>query len=183
MKKIVLFLAVVSVLSPAVFAKYSGGDGTPSSPYIINNPADLIALAGDTGDYTKHFLQTSIINLLGTTRTTALIAPDTNNTSDGFQGDKFQGSYDGQGYQILNFTIDTLGGGQDYLGLYTADAAGTQTGGFAPIAVPEGAVLNTLSDVLGSAADHGDLDVVNGARAVKADRGDETFFHEVDNQR
>lgn len=118
MNRIVLFLIIVSVLSPSVLAKYSGGDGTPSSPYIINNPADLIAMAGDTADYTNHFLQTSNINLLGTTRTTALIAPDTNNATAGFQGDKFQGTYDGGGFDILNFEIDTLGGGEDYLGLF-----------------------------------------------------------------
>ena len=113
-----LLFVVVFAFPQAVFAKYSGGDGTPSSPYRINSPADLIAMAGDTEDYNKHFLQTSNINLLGTTRTTALIAPDTDNITAGFQGEKFLGTYDGDGYEIRNFEIDTQGGGEDFLGLF-----------------------------------------------------------------
>jgi hypothetical protein len=114
----ILLYVVLLGLSQTVFAKYSGGSRTPSSPYIINSPADLLTLAADTNDYTKHFRQTSNINLLGTTRSTALIAPDTDNTTDGYQGTQFMGTYDGNGFQIQNLEINTNGGNQDYLGLF-----------------------------------------------------------------
>ena len=116
--KYILVFVVLFAITHTVFAKYSGGSGTPSSPYIINSPGDLLALAADTNDYTKYFRQTSNINLLGTTRTTALIAPDTDNATDGFQGTQFMGTYDGNGYQIQNFAINTIGGNQDFLGLF-----------------------------------------------------------------
>ncbi|MBE3144502.1 MAG: PASTA domain-containing protein, partial [Planctomycetes bacterium] len=113
-----LVFVVLFSLTHTVFAKYSGGSGTPSSPYIINSPGDLLALAADTNDYTSYFRQTSNINLLGTTRTTALIAPDTDNATDGFQGTQFLGTYDGNDYQIQNFEINTQSGNQDFLGLF-----------------------------------------------------------------
>ena len=116
--KYILVFVVLFALTHTVFAKYSGGSGTPSSPYIINSPGDLLLLAADTNDYTKHFRQTSNINLLGTTRTTALIARDTDNAADGFQGTQFLGTYDGSGYQIQNFEINTQSGNQDFLGLF-----------------------------------------------------------------
>ena len=55
--KPILIMLVLIGLSQTAWAKYSGGSGTPSSPYIINSPADLIAMAGNTEDYTSHFLQ------------------------------------------------------------------------------------------------------------------------------
>jgi beta-lactam-binding protein with PASTA domain len=116
--KCIPVFVVLLAFTHTVFAKYSGGSGTPSSPYIINSPGDLLALAADTNDYTKYFRQTSNINLLGTTRTTALIAHDTDNATDGFQGTQFMGTYDGSGYQIQNFEINTQGGNQDFLGLF-----------------------------------------------------------------
>jgi beta-lactam-binding protein with PASTA domain len=116
--KYILVFVVLFSLTHTVFAKYSGGNGTPSSPYIINSPGDLLALAADANDYTNYFRQTSNINLLGTTRTTALIAPDTDNATDGYQGTQFMGTYDGNGYQIQNFEINTQGGNQDFLGLF-----------------------------------------------------------------
>ncbi|MCK5269799.1 MAG: hypothetical protein KAJ46_03405, partial [Sedimentisphaerales bacterium] len=56
-------------------------------------------------------------NLTGRTYTTAVIAPDTS-TDYGFQGTLFAGIFDGDGHIVSNLTIDTVGAGNDYLGLF-----------------------------------------------------------------
>ncbi|MHC4074820.1 MAG: fibronectin type III domain-containing protein [Planctomycetota bacterium] len=60
------------------------------------------------------------------TYTTALIAPDTDNTTSGFQGTKFTGVFDGAGFKVTNLIIDTAGADNDYLGLFGyTDSTGT----------------------------------------------------------
>jgi hypothetical protein len=99
--------------------KYSGGTGDPNDPYQIATAEDLIALGESHEDYEKHFILTAEIdldpNLPGRkVFDRAMIAPDTNDTRDWFQGDSFTGIFDGSSYKISHLTIL----GKSYLGLF-----------------------------------------------------------------
>jgi len=97
---------------------YSGGSGTEADPYQIATKGDLLSLADNTGDYDKRFLMTADIDLSGRSFRTAVIAPDRDSSSSGFQGVKFTGVFDGDGHVVRNLTIDTDGAHNDYLGLF-----------------------------------------------------------------
>jgi hypothetical protein len=98
---------------------YSGGDGlSESTAFQIATTDDLMELAGDTGNYDKYFILTANIDLGSYSFTTAVIAPDTDNSTWDHQGPKFGGHFDGDGHTISNLTIDTIGAGNDFLGLF-----------------------------------------------------------------
>jgi len=99
--------------------KYSGGSGTADDPYQIAAAADLIALGESPEDYDKHFILTADIdldpNLPGRkVFDKAVIAPDTNDTQDWFQGTFFTGGFDGNGHTMSRLTIKGAG----HLGLF-----------------------------------------------------------------
>jgi len=99
--------------------KYSGGTGEPNDPYQIATAADLIALGETPEDYDKHFILTADIDLDpklpgGRVFDRAVIASDTNDTQDWFQGTPFTGGFDGNGHSISRLTIR----GGDYVGLF-----------------------------------------------------------------
>jgi len=101
--------------------KYAGGLGTASEPYQIRTYCDLYALADDVNDYNKCFIMTADIDLDPClsgrrTLTTALIAPDIDNSYDDFDGTSFTGVFDGNDHKFTNLTIN--GGANDYLGLF-----------------------------------------------------------------
>ncbi|MHC4076149.1 MAG: hypothetical protein ACYSRZ_07030, partial [Planctomycetota bacterium] len=127
MKKYILLIILSASLLPSpAFAKYSGGTGTELAPYLISTPEDLDAVGANPDDWDKHFLLTSDIDMTAYTYATALIAPDTDNTTIGFQGTKFTGVFNGAGFKVINLTIDTAGVGNDYLGLFGyTDSTGT----------------------------------------------------------
>jgi hypothetical protein len=116
---IVVSIALIILSSPFAYAKYSGGSGTAGDPYQIANVADLLALAVNTGDYGKCFILISDIDLSSSgTFTTAVIAPDTDNSNHFHDGATFTGIFDGAGHKISNLTINTNGHGNSYLGLF-----------------------------------------------------------------
>jgi hypothetical protein len=112
---IVFLTAIITLAAGSAFGKYSGGTGEPNNPYQIAAKTDLLDLAADTNDYGKCFILTADINMAGQVFTTAIIAPDTN-SSNGFQGMVFTGTFDGKSHKITNFSIN--GGSKDYLGLF-----------------------------------------------------------------
>ncbi|MCK4627838.1 MAG: hypothetical protein KAT56_02480, partial [Sedimentisphaerales bacterium] len=101
------------------------GDGlSESTAYLIEDLTDFDVFADPanaatywtSGVYTKLVCD---IDLAGKPPyTTAVIAPDTPDTSDNFDGTPFAGIFDGNGYIVRNLTIDTVGAGDDYLGLF-----------------------------------------------------------------
>ncbi len=95
------------------------GGGTEGDPYLIEDLADFDAFAGDPNYWASGVYTTLACdpNLAGRPYTAAVIAPDTS-VSDGFQGSKFTGVFDGNGHRIMNLTIDDSGAGNDYLGLF-----------------------------------------------------------------
>jgi len=96
---------------------YSGGSGTPGDPYQIQSAGDLLAMAGNTGDYDKAFILTGNISLAGYNFIGAVIAANPDNYYP-FAGSSFVGVFDGNGYFITSLTINTNGAGNDYLGLF-----------------------------------------------------------------
>jgi hypothetical protein len=105
---------------------YSGGTGDPNFPYQIADVNDLLELAAETGDYDKHFVLTNDIifdpnNNPAHIFTTAIIAPDSDNTNWDFQGTPFTGDFNGNNYTIYNITINAASINDDdlgYIGLF-----------------------------------------------------------------
>ncbi len=122
-----LLVMVVMVGSTSLWA--AGGDlpgsGTEGDPYLIEDLADFDVFADSvnaatywaSGVYTKLACGP---NLAGRTYTTAVIAPDTPDSTGGFDGTPFTGVFDGDGHVVSNITIDTAGASNDYLGLFGA---------------------------------------------------------------
>jgi hypothetical protein len=117
------------LLWAATTTAYSGGSGLESDPCQIATKADLLNLAFTIADYDKHFILTADIDLAGETFATAVIAPDTDNASDGFQGANFTGSFDGNGHVIRNLTINGGESGNEYLGLFGDLGSGARVSG------------------------------------------------------
>ena len=118
MKRLIFTILITAGLSSIANA-YSGGSGTVGDPFQIAIANDLLELAATTGDYGAYFILTADIDLGSSgTFTTAVIAPDTDNSTSGHQGVKFTGVFDGAGHKISNLTIDTHGAPNDYLGLF-----------------------------------------------------------------
>jgi hypothetical protein len=95
------------------------GIGTETEPYLIQSLLDFDEFAGNS-DYWDDCIRLECdINLSGRTYTTAVIAPDTDNSNYyDFDGTAFTGIFDGNGHKIVNLTIDTSGTSNDYLGLF-----------------------------------------------------------------
>ena len=97
---------------------YGGGSGTQADPYQIATKAHLEELGSTPSDYNMHFIMTVDIDLSGTTYTTAVIAPDTDNSNVEFDGSTFTGIFDGGGHRITGLVIDDGGAGNFYLALF-----------------------------------------------------------------
>jgi hypothetical protein len=112
MRTLIPFLTCVllTFLPCPAFAKYSGGTGQPTDPYLISTPEDLDAVGANPADWGSHFLLINDINLAGYTGTQFNIIG--NSTT------KFTGVFDGNDHKVINLTIDTAGSGNDYLGLF-----------------------------------------------------------------
>jgi len=100
--------------------RYTGGSGTADDPYLIATAAELIALGNESSDYDKHFLLIADIDLDPSLPgrkvfDKAVIAPA---VMDPFisvpHGDKFTGSFDGNGHKVSHLTIN----GESCLGLF-----------------------------------------------------------------
>jgi hypothetical protein len=123
--KPVLAIFLLLLLSAATStAKYSGGTGEPNDPYRIATPNDLNDIGNHPNDWNGHFVLVNDINMAGYSYTTALIAPDTNSSTDGFQGTAFTGIFDGNDCNISNLTVDTTA--TDYIGLFGSVGSGGQ---------------------------------------------------------
>ena len=97
------------------------GTGDPNTPYQISTPEQLISIGSNAALLDKDFILTNDIifdsfNNPDHNFTAAPIAPDTD-TSQGFQGIPFTGTFDGGGHTI--FYLEFKGGSTlDYAGLF-----------------------------------------------------------------
>jgi hypothetical protein len=129
MQTVAKFHVCVSIIvllagASSAAARYAGGAGTREDPYQIATAADLIALGASPGDYDKHFVLTADIDLdpnLPGRRVFqgAVIAPDADDESWGFDGTPFTGVFDGKGHSLAHLSLVgsmSMGGG--YVGLF-----------------------------------------------------------------
>ena len=99
MEKKVIFLSFIILFGFApknCLAKYSGGNGSESTPYRISNAYDINAIGADSNDWGSHFVMVNDINLAQFTGTQFNIV--------GNHGTPFTGVFDGNGFTISNFT-------------------------------------------------------------------------------
>jgi len=86
-------------------AKYSGGDGSPATPYRISNPYDMNNIGLHEEDWGSHFVMVNDVNLSEFTGTQFNII--------GYfsweDGNAFTGVFDGNGFNISNFTYTSTG--------------------------------------------------------------------------
>jgi PKD repeat protein len=101
-------------LSPSAVS-YSGGSGTETDPYRISTGADLITLSTDSDNWEKYFILTDDISLSAGSPT----GPIGINSSI-----YFNGSFDGQGYTISDFTMNKSD--SNYIGLFGYLGTGAQ---------------------------------------------------------
>ena len=96
---IILVLCCFSTIN--IFAQFGGGNGTLTNPYIISTPAHLAQLAtyvnaGNTTYNSKYYKLNNDISLSGYVNWTPI----------GFQGESFQGNFDGNNKKVQNLTIN-----------------------------------------------------------------------------
>ncbi|MFB0554604.1 MAG: GLUG motif-containing protein [Phycisphaerae bacterium] len=113
-----LFLMMLYFYGIPAMAQYGGGTGELNDPYQIATAEDLMLLGESPEDYDRQFILTADIDLDPSLPgrkvfDKAIIAPDTNNAKDGFQGTPFTGVFVGNGHTVSNLTIQ----GRSYLGL------------------------------------------------------------------
>jgi hypothetical protein len=138
-----VFLLSFFILPNSGLAKYSGGTGDVNDPYQISTADDLLTLRADTNDYGKNFVLTADIDLDpnlpgGQVFTTAVIAPDGDNSNQEFNGIAFAGVFNGAGHKIINLTIDTNGPGNEYLGLFGSVAGEVKNLGIENVGITDG---------------------------------------------
>ncbi|MGD2095399.1 MAG: hypothetical protein PVH77_10365 [Phycisphaerales bacterium] len=110
MKYGIILIIICLFIFPAQ-AKYGGGTGEPSDPYLISTAEDLILLGESPEDYDKHFILTADIDLDpnlpgGQVFTDALIAQDPDGLVSRHMGFSFKGVLDGQGHTIAHLHIE-----------------------------------------------------------------------------
>lgn len=116
MKKSLMFFAfLLIIMQSAVYAQFSGGDGSGGNPYQISTPADL----DNVRNYmSSNFIQTADIDLG--------VSPWNLNEGwvpIGTSASRFAGFYNGDGFKIQNLTISRSS--TDYVGLFGYAAAAT----------------------------------------------------------
>ena len=116
-----MYRMLISLLIVCLFVNTAAslpGSGTQADPWRIQSLSDFDEFAADANYWAGCTRLKRDINLAGRTYTTAVIAPDMDNSSTQFDGPAFTGSFDGNGNKIINLTIDDGGVGNDYLGLF-----------------------------------------------------------------
>ena len=118
MKSIFASLAVSFLFSCVGFGydwAVNPGTGTVEDPYLIWEIDQLTSIGSDSSLLDKHYRLVADIDLTGVVFSGALIAPDTDQVTDGFQGSYFTGTFDGGGHVIKNLTMTTTER-RDYIG-------------------------------------------------------------------
>jgi hypothetical protein len=115
--KSILSLFCLAMLTNSLIAQsYSGGSGIEGDPYQIATKADLKYLSENTGEWSKHFIQTADISFIAADFESG---GDFYNSGEGFipigSSSYFTGSYDGDNYTIDGLYVNRS---TDYGGLF-----------------------------------------------------------------
>jgi len=112
LEKTILLPFILACLTVTAFGQsYSGGSGTSVDPYQVSTKADLKYLSENSGESSKHFIQTADITF---TDDDFLSGGDFYNGGGGFipigtyYRTMFTGSYDGNGHKISNLLINPI---------------------------------------------------------------------------
>jgi hypothetical protein len=135
MKRFILVLSAVCILSSAASAKYSGGAGEPNDPYLIATPDDLNSIGLDPNDWDKQFKMIADVNISTISKFNII------GYYAGYYGleeKPFTGTFDGNDHFISGFTYDAC----SLLISYPWDRAGTGIFGF--VNDPCASIKNTI---------------------------------------
>jgi len=102
------FLLSLFISANSAGAKYGGGSGTAAEPYRIRNAGQMNEIGANPDDWGAHFVLSDNIDLSGYTEDEFNIIG--NSTT------KFSGVFDGNNFEISNFTYTTTG--EDNIGLF-----------------------------------------------------------------
>ena len=110
----------------AIDGNMGNGSGTEASPYLIEDMDDFDEFAGDPNYWAEdaHTKLMCDIDLTERTYETAVIAPDTDNSTFGEQEKPYCGVFMGNNKTISNMAIDSNINASYYLGLFGAVEAG-----------------------------------------------------------
>src|SRR4030042_148796 len=115
-------LLIISCLPTVVLSANTAaalpGSGTQEDPWRIESLADFDDFAADPNYWSGFTRLETDVNLAGRTYTTAVIAPDTDNSNYDFDGTAFTGVFDGNDHKIIGLSIDDGGTGNWYLGVF-----------------------------------------------------------------
>ncbi len=118
LKAVCLALVLFAATDVSLAGTYSGGDGTEQNPYLISSVDDLLELRDMPTDYSAYFQQTDDIDLSSLSFYGAVIAPDVDQSTSGYQGTSFTGKYDGMGFTISGLNVNTVFGNAAFIGLF-----------------------------------------------------------------
>jgi hypothetical protein len=119
------------------------GSGDANDPYQIWDATDVNSLGEDPNYYSAHFKLMADVDMSGFSYAKAVIARD--------GSPSFTGEFDGDGYKIINLTIDTGGAGNNYLGLFgkISTGASVKNLGLVNIVITGGATSNYVGGLVG----------------------------------
>jgi hypothetical protein len=128
-RSIGMLVVLWGILTAGRAQGFAGGTGEPNAPYQIASAEQLASIGSDENLLSKHYVLLNDIDLDpnlpgGKVFARAVIAPNTDDASDLFQGIPFSGRFDGKGHAITNLTI--RGGGRAFLGLFGSVGGGGQ---------------------------------------------------------
>jgi hypothetical protein len=121
LRKITIFFVICCLVMGSLCLNTAAaldGSGTEQDPWLIQSLDDFNDFTADANYWNCWTRLETDVHLAGLTYTTAVIAPDTNNSNLDFEGTAFTGVFDGNDHKIINLNIDDGGAGNSYLGLF-----------------------------------------------------------------
>jgi hypothetical protein len=116
-KMAVLFVVTLVLIGTEYAGAELNGYGTEDSPYLINDVNDLQMLAGDSVYFSGYSILTADIDCSGVDGMNLIIAKDSDNSNEDYDGPSFTGTLNGDYHVIENLTINAASS-EDYLGLF-----------------------------------------------------------------
>lgn len=113
------YVLITCLLVCNAFGEYGGGGGwTPEDPFLISEPAHLLAIGSNPAHWNKYFKLTADIDMTGYSWTTANFIGINFGT-----GNFFSGTFDGDNHSIRNLSFTAASG--NYVGIFGYIDSGT----------------------------------------------------------
>lgn len=111
----ITMLLIVCCLGVGVQGKYGGGTGEPNDPYQIWDANDMQAIGADANDWNKHFILMADIDL---SQFDGKDGREKFNIIGKWVGKEFTGVFDGNGFEIWNFTYSSANYSDEHVGIF-----------------------------------------------------------------